>query len=100
MQNLVVSQLSKTDILDTVNEAVNVAFNQNVQNLIQSISEPPAVKKDFLTRKETAEFFGVSFPTIHLWINDGLISSYKMGNRTYFKRSELIERLLNSKTVA
>lgn len=95
-----VSQLSKTDILETVKGAVNQAFNLNVQNLIQTLLEPSIVKKDFLTRKETAEFFGVSVVTIHSWINEGLITSYKMGNRTYFKRSELVAQLLNSKTVA
>ena len=100
MQKLMVSQLSKTDILETVNVAVNDAFSQNVQNLIQSLLEPSGTKKDFLSRKETAEFFGVSVVTIHAWVNEGLISSYKMGNRTYFKRSQLIEQLLNSKTVA
>ena len=52
----------------------------------------------FLTRKETAEFFQVSLVTIHQWTNDGLIKQYKIGNRTYYNKSELIEVLLNSNT--
>ena len=71
-----------------------------VENLVKKLSEQKPSKKEFLTRKETAEFFDVSVVTIHAWIKEGLITSYKMGNRTYFKRSELIEQLLNSKTVA
>ncbi len=86
--------------IDELSTQVNEGLKTYIEGLIKTLSEQQESGKDFLTTKETAEFFGVSFPTIHSWINDGLISSYKMGNRTYFKRSELIEQLLNSKTVA
>lgn len=46
--------------------------------------------KEIMTRKETAELFSVSMVTIHDWVNSGIIKPYKVGNRTYFKRSELI----------
>jgi len=46
--------------------------------------------KEIMTRKETAELFSVSMVTIHDWCNSGIIKPYKVGNRTYFKRSELI----------
>ena len=68
--------------------------------LLKEISDLRPPEKEFLSRKETANFFGVSLVTIHSWVNEGLISSYKMGNRTYFRRSDLVERLLNSKSVA
>lgn len=53
-------------------------------------------KKEFISRKETADFFEVSLVCIHDWVKKGIIKPYKMGNRTYFKYSELIETLLNS----
>lgn len=71
-----------------------------VENLIKILSEQQPIRKEFLTRKETAEFFGVSVVTIHSWVNESLITPYKMGNRTFFRRSELKEQLLNSKTSA
>lgn len=97
--------MSKIEFLQIDQEQLVALFQQGirieVENLIKILSEQKPSKKEFLSRKETAEFFGVSVVTIHSWINEGLISSYKMGNRTYFKRSELIEQLLNSqKTVA
>jgi excisionase family DNA binding protein len=46
--------------------------------------------KEVMTRKETAELFSVSTVTIHDWVNSGIIKPYKVGNRTYFKRSELL----------
>jgi hypothetical protein len=46
--------------------------------------------KEIMTRKETAELFSVSLVTLHDWCNSGIIKPYKVGNRTYFKRSQLI----------
>jgi excisionase family DNA binding protein len=96
MNTIKLYELTPNELTTQVNEGLKTY----IENLIKTLSEQKSSKKEFLSRKETAEFFGVSLPTIHSWINEGLISSYKMGNRTYFKRSELIEQLLNSKSVA
>lgn len=46
--------------------------------------------KEIMTRKEVAELFSVSLVTLHDWANSGIIKPYKVGNRTYYKRSELL----------
>ena len=96
MSNIQFIEVSPTELADLI----QLGLKKEVENLISELSDNKESGKEFLTRKETAEFFGVSVVTIHAWINEGHISSYKMGNRTYFKRSELIEQLLNQKTVA
>lgn len=83
----------------SLEELVNLfdtRMESRFQNLLINLSKVDESKKDFLTRKETAEFFGVSLPTIHAWVNDGLLNSYKMGTKTYFKRSELVDTLTNN----
>lgn len=50
-------------------------------------------KEKLLTRKQCANFFSVSLPTIHKWVNDGIIQAYKMGGRIYFKQRELFDAL-------
>lgn len=62
---------------------------------ISSTIEPQTVK-EFLTRKETAELFNVSLVTIHDWQNNGILKVYKMGTRSFFKYSELLETLYQS----
>ncbi|MGB1104373.1 MAG: helix-turn-helix domain-containing protein [Crocinitomicaceae bacterium] len=96
MQELMISQFTKTDLENAINEAFKIHVESKFNQLINNQEKG----KDFLTRKETSEFFSVSIVTIHNWVKEGIISSYKLGNRTYFKRSELVEQLLNSKTVA
>lgn len=53
-------------------------------------------RDEIMTRKETAELFSVSLVTIHDWSNSGILKSYKVGNRTYFKRSECMKVLNES----
>ena len=66
-------------------------ISKHIENLnrFKSSSEIDALK-EVMTRKETAELFSVSMVTIHDWVNSGIIKPYKVGNRTYFKRSELL----------
>jgi hypothetical protein len=69
------------------------------ESLSQPINTKPTEKKDeILTRQATAKMFGVSVETISDWANKGIIKMYKVGNRSYFKHSELIQVLTNSNT--
>jgi len=76
-------------ISNTVKECLN-EFKPTCNNI-----EREAVK-EFLTRKETAKLFNVSLVTIHDWQNNGILKVYKMGNRCFFKYSELLETLYKS----
>lgn len=51
---------------------------------------PPTVDGvEYLTRHQTAALLDVSLVTIHDWTNKGILTSYRLGNRTYYKRSEI-----------
>ena len=51
---------------------------------------------DLLTRKDAAKMLAISLTTLHDWINKGIIKPYKMGNRTYFRHADLLEKLMDS----
>jgi len=72
----------------------------HIENLFKQHSEQQKTGKEFLTRKETAEFFGISLVCVHDWVKSGIITPYKMGNRTYFNHSQLVQQLFNSNKVA
>ncbi len=55
------------------------------------------VQNPHLTRDETAQFYGVSKGCIDDWSRRGILTPYKVCNRTYFKRSECVEVLFNRK---
>jgi len=52
--------------------------------------------EDWLSREETATLLKISYPTLHDWQNKGIISVFKMGNRSYYSRKEINKVLYNS----
>jgi len=78
---------------------------EDLENLIkESLSQAKPVqqstepKDEILTRQDTAKMFGVSVETISDWASKGIVKMYKVGNRSYFKYSELIQVLTDSNT--
>lgn len=46
-----------------------------------------------LTRKETTAFLKISLATLHRWTKDGLLRSYSLGGKVYYKQHELLHAL-------
>ena len=93
MSTIQLIQVTPTELVDLFKESVKTCFNE-----LSSVQQPiePKPKKEILTRKETALLFDVSLVTIHEWQKNGILKVYKMGNRSFFKYSELLETLYNS----
>jgi hypothetical protein len=88
-------------LIQVTPEELVTMITESVKNHFQELSKKMEVKttsieKEFLTRKETAQLFQISLVTIHEWQNNGILKPYKMGNRTYFKYSELLDVLYKS----
>lgn len=94
MEQLKFIQVTPNELANLITESVKTQ-NQELLNALKG-QQPTKEEKEFLTRKETADLFKVSLVTIHEWQNNGTIKVYKMGNRSYYKRSELLETLFNS----
>jgi len=81
-------EVSPNELVNLISECVKT----HIQELVTATNkEQPKTESDLLTRKETADFFKVSLVTVHSWVNSGLIRPLKIGNKTYFKKSELIK---------
>ena len=44
----------------------------------------------YLTAKETASLCKVTTVTVHEWTKKGILTKYKIGNRVFYKRDEII----------
>jgi excisionase family DNA binding protein len=85
-------QIIKGVILEGVNpdelftrlEKIEVAL-RDLAYKIDQLEEPA----DFMTRREVADLFSVSLPTVHEWARRGIVTSYRMGNRVFYKRAEV-----------
>lgn len=74
----------KTIIKDCLLEAL--AENVNPQQLAEK--DDPLIKLS-----EACRLLGVSSVTIHAWKKTGLIPFYRISNKIYFKKNELINSL-------
>lgn len=85
--------------MEKINEPLNLTTLlrqfEELKNLISNNNTKP-----HLTKRETAEFFDVSLNCITDWTRKGLIKAYYVGQRVYYKRTELESVLFNSKDVA
>jgi len=43
-----------------------------------------------LTREETRAFLKTTFPTLRKWTAEGLLKSYQLGGRVYYKQHEIL----------
>jgi excisionase family DNA binding protein len=88
MSHIQFIQTTPTELANLVIDAVRQELKE-INRLIDSNTHVPV--KELLTRKETAELFAVSLVTIHEWCKSDILKPYKVGNRTYFKRTEVME---------
>ena len=85
-------QITPEEFSNLIKEGVK----QEIEHLFQRQQEITSNEKEFLTRKETKEFFSISYVCLHDWVKKDIITPYKAGTKTYFKRSELVDSLLSS----
>jgi hypothetical protein len=87
MEQINFIQTTPTELVNLITDAVR----QELQDINRLIGNNTNEVKELLTRKETGDLFSVSLVTIHEWCKSGILKPYKVGNRTYFKREEVME---------
>jgi hypothetical protein len=50
--------------------------------------------EELLTVQETMELLKCSKQALHNWRKKGILPSYRMGNRVYYKKSEIYSKLI------
>ena len=71
-------------------EQINSLF-QGLQNQLTELKESfePKTPTEYLTRAEVADLLKCDLSTLHNWTRKGKLIPYGIGNRVYFKRSEI-----------
>lgn len=89
---------NSTIVTGTTPQQLTEKIIEGVKNELQLLKEhyQPKEPEKWLSRNETARLLKISHPTLHDWVNKGILKAYKMGNRTYFNQKEIEEILFNS----
>jgi excisionase family DNA binding protein len=81
---------------DELSKQIESIFDKKLTELLK---EQSAKKSAFsyLSRKQVADILHVSLPTLHEWTKDGILVSYKIGNRVLYKSDEIQDCLRKRK---
>jgi DNA-binding transcriptional regulator YiaG len=94
MQNQSIQLLNITthDLTNLIKEGIKSELTEFKKSI-----NPESLESPHLTRRQTAEFFGVSLNCVNDWERKGILKGYKVGQRKFFKRSELMQVMFNQK---
>ncbi len=91
MNQIQLVQITPTELVSLISEGIK----QQLTELSYSANETTENRAEHLTRKETAKFFDISLNCLNDWSRKGIVTPYKVGQRTYFKKSEIMHVLFN-----
>lgn len=78
------------DVLQ-LKEIINTTVKNQLTDVIEAFKRE---KNDtLLTREETFRFLKIDSTTLWYWTRDGKLKCYAIGNRRYYKKSEVLECL-------
>ena len=78
--------LTAEQLQDKFNE-----LNKKLTELQTRLSKMP--DDELLTRRQTAEYLGISLPTLWAWTNKGIIKGYRIGNKVRYKKADVLKAL-------
>lgn len=73
---------------------IDQKFKEQIDDLKKNFQ--PKEPEEILTRTEVSKMLKISLVTLHDWVNKDILKPYKMGNKTFFRRSEITETMLSS----
>lgn len=83
--------LKNTQIIGVSPEDFKKSIIEDVKEELSKIklNKKKHSQEEYLTRKELAELFKVTLPTISDWSKKGILKPYRLGNLVRFKKSEV-----------
>ena len=75
-----------------------IELENKLDQLLKTKQEPQKDNDILFSREETAKIIKVSLPTLNSWTKEGFIPSYKIANRVYYKKDEVMESLKKTET--
>lgn len=70
-------------------EMITAQISGQIAEIKESIPRPDQL----MTRQQTADFLSVNLATLWRYTKSGVLPAHQIGNRVYYKRSEILESL-------
>lgn len=88
--------MPQVQFIQTTPEQLQDAILQGVKQQLEELKKQyqPKEPEEFLTRAEVAQMLKVDISTIHNWSKAKKLQRHALGNRIYFKRSEVEQAII------
>ena len=81
-QEFLVESVSKEELLKEIDKLIK-------KNFAEFLKPPPADEDVLWTREQCSDYLKITLPTLHEWIKNGILKTYKIGNKIRFKKAEV-----------
>lgn len=88
MKNIQFIQFTPEELFNGIKEIVDKQFEE-LKSQFQ-----PKEPEELLTREETAELLRIDKSTLWAWSKKGKLQAHGIGNRVYYKRSEIEKAII------
>jgi len=90
MEQVIITQLTGTDLLDRIDR-----MEKNFENRLQDILEnfQPKEPTEYLTRKEVAKLLKVDLVTLYNWNKRKILVAQNIGGRVLYSRTLIKKKL-------
>ncbi|MDT0687833.1 helix-turn-helix domain-containing protein [Autumnicola psychrophila] len=85
-----------TQLHNTTPKQLQDAILQGVKKQLEELKKQyqPKEPEEYLSRSEVAKMLKVDIMTVHNWSKKGKLKKHALGNRVYYKRSEVEQAIV------
>ncbi len=85
MNNIILQQISSSELVAEIKDSILQELK-----VVLGVADINSGKKDeLLSKKDVCKHFQIHQSTLHRWVKSGKVNCHYLGNKVYFKRSEL-----------
>jgi len=77
----------------TTPKELREGVSEDIKNQLFAFFRKREDPEELLTREEAAKFLKIGLSTLKKWTDDSKLVAYGIGNRVYYKKSELMSSL-------
>ena len=82
MENIILSSINKDQLVDEIIDKIKTVLREERKSALNE-------KKNWTT-KDVALYCKVSTVTVHEWTKRGILTKYKIGNRVFYNKKEVL----------
>jgi len=80
--------------LTEVSKVYEAKLDNAVDRILKKLSQEKEEEEQLLTVEETLKFLKCSKQALWNWRKNGILPSYRLGNRVYYKKSDIFNKLI------